>query len=76
MQTTNQLVREFEKVLGTLPKTPRLKRHEQAKVPVFDRAGKVVATIAKQCTSIGAARAVGARACEWSARRGGWIVKE
>lgn len=81
MTTTNQLIREFEKVLGVLPKTPakrQFKRHEQARVPVYSRSGAVLTTILKQCTSIGAAKAAKAKSCEWSFRFGapGWVVKE
>ncbi len=55
----------------------KLKRHEQAKVPVYDRKGKIVATVHKVCTSIGAARAAKAEACEWTYRfqTPGWITK-
>jgi hypothetical protein len=73
LNTTNQMVREFERVLGK----PRLKQHEQAKVPVYDRNGRVVATVRKECTSVGAAKAAKVQACEWSFRFGtaGWVTK-
>ena len=78
-QTINQLVREFEAVLGELPKKPRryLKRHERAKVPVYDSKGKIVATVLKQCTSVGACKAANVKACEWTFRFGvaGWAIK-
>lgn len=79
-QTTNQLIREFEKVLGPLPKTPkapRFKRHEQARVPVYSRDGKVLTTVLKQCTSVGASKAAKAERCEWTFRFDvpGWVVK-
>ena len=77
LNTTNQLVREFERILS-VPKTPRLKSHEQARVPVYDKTGKTVATVHKSCTSIGAAKAAGVKSCEWTLRAKipGWVVKE
>jgi hypothetical protein len=57
--------------------TKQYKTHEQAKVPVYDRAGKIITTINKACTSIGAAKAAKAQSCEWSFRfkPAGWVVK-
>jgi len=77
LNTTNQMVREFERVLGAPVQRPKFKRHEQARVPVYGKDGKVITTVLKQCTSIGAAKAAKATACEWSMRHSpaGWVVK-
>ncbi len=73
--TTNQLVREFEKVLGPVSKP---KQHETMRVRVYDRDGKVLTTVHKGCTSVGAAKAAKVQSAEWSFRfkPAGWIVKE
>jgi hypothetical protein len=74
LNTTNQMVREFDRVLGN---SPRLKNHELMRVPVYDKTGNTIATVHKICTSIGAAKAAGAIACEWTFRFGvgGWVCK-
>jgi len=78
LNTTNQMVREFERVLGPSQRyAKRLKQHEQAKVPVYDRNGNVLTTVRKECTSVGAAKAAKVAACKWSFRFGtaGWVTK-
>lgn len=47
------------------------------RVPVYDRTGKIIATVHKAAQSVGAAKAAGAAACEWTLRFGvaGWMVK-
>jgi hypothetical protein len=47
-------------------------------VPVYDKTGKVIATVNKSTTSIGAAKAAGATSCQWTMRFGkmGWVISE
>ena len=53
------------------------KRHEQERVPVYDRDGNIITTVKKATTSVGASKAAKVAACEWSFRfkPAGWLIK-
>ena len=59
LNTTNQMVREFARVLAL-------------RVEVQDESGKVLGDVASTATSIGASKIAG-RPCHFAYRRGKWV---